>query len=276
MGEFITVTYNAAQDALPAGSVATVCLNRAALHNAFNPQMIQELRTAFVQFHKSSPVRAVVLSAEGKSFCAGADLNWMQAMVKYTFEQNVEDAHALAGMLKAINDCPKPVIARVHGATFGGGIGLVAACDMAFALESTIFCLSEVKLGLIPAVISPFVLKKIGPAQAHRYFLTAEKFNAQEAKRLGLVADVLADEAALDQQIQSVLAAIVQNGPEAVTQSKVLIAQMCQMSWDRAIDITTKMIAERRISQEGQEGMMAFLDKRPPNWVAFPAKPLRS
>jgi methylglutaconyl-CoA hydratase len=249
------------------GTIARVTLSRPELHNAFNEVMIQELQAAFAGFTRQFPVRAVVLQADSKSFCAGADLNWMKKMVDYTFEQNVEDAHVLATMLRTIHDCPKPVIARVHGAAFGGGVGLVAACDMAVALDSATFCLSEVKLGLLPAVISPFVLKKIGSGSAHRYFLTAERFSAAEALRVGLIHEVAPDVESLDARIDALVDALLVNGPESVAQCKVLIEQVCHLEWDRAVDITTKMIAERRSSREGQEGMKAFLEKRPPSWV---------
>lgn len=263
MGEFVQV----AVEETAGGGVATVTLTRPELHNAFNEVMIRELQEAFTLFGKNAPVRVVILRGEGKSFCAGADLNWMKKMVDYTFEQNVEDAHALAAMFRAIHSCPKPVIARVHGSAFGGGVGLLAACDMVFATENASFCLSEVKLGLLPAVISPFVLKKIGQAHAQRYFLTAEKFSAQEARRIGLVSDVFPDEQALDRQIASVAQSLCGNGPEALSQCKVLIEQVCRTDWERAVDITTKLIADRRTSKEGQEGMKAFLEKRAPDWV---------
>lgn len=263
MGEFIHV----ALESRTGGIVAKVALNRPELHNTFNEFMIRELEEAFSSFNRHPDVRAVVLSAEGKSFCAGADLNWMQKMVDYTFAENIQDAHALAKMLRVIHNCSKPVIARVHGAAFGGGVGLIAACDMAVSLDSATFCLSEVKLGLLPAVISPFVLKKIGQAAAHRYFLTAERFSATEAHRLGLVSSVVSDVEALDSGIETLLDAIIANGPEAVSHCKVLIEQVCRFDWDRAVDITTKMIAERRASTEGQEGMHSFLEKRPPNWL---------
>ncbi len=263
MGEYIQIGV----EEKTSGAIATITLGRPELHNAFNAQMIAELREAFSSFGKNSPVRAIVLRGEGKSFCAGADLHWMRQMVDFSFEQNVADAHTLAAMFRAIQQCPKPVIARVHGAAFGGGVGLVAACDMAFATESATFCLSEVKLGLLPAVISPFVIKKIGEGQARRYFLTAEKFTAAEAHRIGLVSHVLPDEATLDKQIERVVDALCANGPEAIAQSKVLIEQMCRFDWERAVDITTKLIAERRISPEGQEGMKAFLEKRSPSWA---------
>lgn len=249
------------------GSVARVTLRRPELHNAFNEVMIAELRETFTALNNNPQVRVVVLQAEGKSFCAGADLNWMKKMVDYTFEENVEDAQALAAMLKTIHDCTKPVIARVHGAAFGGGVGLIAACDMAVATEAAQFSLSEVKLGLLPAVISPFVMKKIGPGHAHRYFLTAERFPAAEALRIGLISQVTPDEAALDEAIDKLVQALLANGPQAVSFGKVLIEQIWHFDWDRAFDIATKMIAQRRSSEEGQEGMKAFLEKRSPNWI---------
>jgi methylglutaconyl-CoA hydratase len=262
MGEFIQVVTENSRG----GTVAKVTINRPELHNAFNEVMIAELQEAFASFNKTSEVRVVVLQTEGKSFCAGADLNWMKKMVDYTFEQNVDDAHVLAKMLKTIHDCPKPVIARVHGAAFGGGVGLIAACDMAIAVESATFCLSEVKLGLLPAVISPFVLKKIGSTHARRYFLTAERFTAAEAFRIGLISETVADVDALDAKIDGLIDVLMANGPEAVSQCKVLIEQVTHFGWDRAVDITTKMIADRRISKEGQEGMKSFLEKRQPTW----------
>lgn len=271
MGEFIQVATEDRHGAL----VGIVTLRRPELHNAFNEVMITELQEAFAGFNKQSEVRAVILQGDGKSFCAGADLNWMKKMVDYTFEQNVDDAHALSRMLSTIAHCPKPVIARVHGAAFGGGVGLIAACDMAIAVESATFCLSEVKLGLLPAVISPFVLRKMTQASAQRYFITAERFSATEAKRVGLISDMVPDAQALDTTIDSLLAAIMANGPEAVSQCKVLIEQMFHTDWDRAVDITTKMIAERRISREGQEGMKAFLEKRSPAWMPEQPTPVK-
>lgn len=246
--------------------VATVLLNRPELHNAFNDEMIQEIHEAFLQLSQDPQVRAVILSSEGKSFCAGADLNWMQRMVDYSFEENVADAMKLSEMLKAIHDCPKPVIARVHGAAFGGGVGLVAACDMAVALGSATFCLSEVKLGLLPAVISPFVMEKIGASAARRYFLTAERFNAEEAKRIGLLSETFATPQELERWIEEGIAALKANGPEAIAACKTLIQEVLNNDWPRAMDITTQLIAQRRISTEGQEGMKSFLEKRTPAW----------
>lgn len=260
MGDFIQVTAE--------GQVARVTMSRAELHNAFNEVMIRELHEAFTDLGERDEVRAIVLAGDGKSFCAGADLNWMKKMIGYTFEENVDDAHALAAMLKIIHDCPKPVIARVHGAAFGGGVGLIAACDIAVAVEPATFSLSETKLGLLPAVISPFVLKKTGPGPAHRYFLTAERFNTAEALRIGLISEVVPDAEALDGRIEAIINAILTNGPEAVSQCKTLIEEIWHFDWDRAFDIATKMIAKKRISPEGQEGMKAFLEKRSPGWVA--------
>lgn len=248
------------------GTVAEVRLNRPETRNAFDDAMIGELTAAFATLGRDSTVRAIVLSAEGTGFCAGADLHWMRQSVAYTFTENVRDAHTLAQMLRTIHDCPKPVIARVQGAAFGGGVGLVAACDIAVALESARFCLSEVRLGLLPAVISPFVLRKIGTTAAARYFLTAEPFTAAQALDLGLITETAADESALDTVIDGLLTAILANAPEAIAQCKVLIEQVIHFDWERAVDITTKLIAERRISAEGQEGMRAFLEKRPPRW----------
>lgn len=263
IGEFVKLAVEKTKN----GTIATVTLNRSELHNAFNEIMIQELRRVFSRFSKSSPERAVILQGEGKSFCAGADLNWMKKMADYSFQENVEDAHALAAMLRIIHDCPKPVIARVQGAAYGGGVGLLAACDIVVALESASFCLSEVKLGLLPAVISPYVIKKIGASAAHRYFLTAERFTATEALRIGLISEVVPDAAMLDAKVLDLLQAICANGPEALSYCKVLIEHVLHFEWERATDITTKMIAERRVSQEGQEGMKAFLEKRPPAWA---------
>jgi methylglutaconyl-CoA hydratase len=247
--------------------VATVTLNRPDLHNAFNDEMIAELTGVFQKLSAQTDVRAIVLASVGKSFSAGADLNWMKRMVDYSFDENVQDAMALSRLLQTIHDCPKPVIARVHGAAFGGGVGLISACDMAVALESAVFSLSEVKLGLLPAVISPFVMEKIGPGHAHRYFLTAERFSAQEAHRIGLISDVAATEAELDEWIQRITEQIKANGPEAVAACKRLIADLQRDTGDSRYEMTARYIAERRSAAEGQEGMKAFLEKRSPQWL---------
>jgi methylglutaconyl-CoA hydratase len=246
--------------------VAWIWLCRTDVRNAFNEVLIQELESIFALLGKEEGLRAIVLAADGSTFCAGADLNWMRRSVTFSFEDNVHDAQALSRMLKVIQSCPRPVIARLQGSAFGGGVGLIAACDLAVAVQSARFCLSEVKLGLIPAVISPFVLQKMDIASAKWAFLTAEAFSAEEARRLHLINQVVADESSLNQAVNHLLMSLVANGPEALTQCKVLFAKLSPIDWQRAVDVTTKLIAERRTSAEGQEGMTAFLEKRPPQW----------
>lgn len=250
------------------GAVATVTLNRPDLHNAFNEDMIKDLTQTFTTLGQKLEIRVIVLAAAGRSFCAGADLNWMKSMLNYTFEENVTDANALAKMLRAIDECPKPVIGRIHGAAFGGGVGLASVCDITVALEEVTFCLSEVKLGLLPAVISPFVLNKIPVSEARRYFLTAERFSAEEAHRIGLVSKVVSSEENLDSTVQTWIQALLQNGPEAVSLCKKLIREIStSSSREEAIQLATHLIAERRVSEEGQEGMRSFLEKRPSQWT---------
>lgn len=252
-------------------TVATVTMNRPEVHNAFNDEMIQEITGVFKSLGEDDSVRVVVFASNGKSFCAGADLNWMSRMMEYTYEENVIDALGLANMLKTIHDCPKPVIGRVHGAALGGGVGLISACDFAVCVETAIFGLTEVKLGIIPAVISPFVLKKLPPASAQRYFMTAERFSAEEARRNGLIAEVLPTVEAMDECLDKIIQSILANGPEAVAASKVLINEVLGTRWEETLRKVSEMIATRRISSEGQEGMKAFLEKRKPSWLASEA-----
>lgn len=247
---------------------ATVALHRPELHNAFNDAMIEQLTRTFVQLGSDATVRAVVLAAEGPSFCAGADVNWMKRMVDYSLEENLADANAMANMLRAIRECPKPVIARVHGAAIGGGVGLVAACDLAVALSTAVFSLSEVKLGIIPAVISPYVMEKIGPGAARRYALTAERFAAAEAKRLGLVSEVVDSVGELDKCVDRWCDLIKGNGPEALAACKRVLSDVYGVAWEPIQRLTVGRIAERRVSAEGQEGLKAFLEKRTPKWVS--------
>ncbi len=244
----------------------TITLCRPELHNAFNDEVMRELTDAFVQLEQDTSVRAIVLAGEGKSFCAGADINWMKRMVGYSFDENVADARVLSKMLRTIRECPKPVIARVHGATYGGGVGLVAACDMAIALASANFCLSEVKLGILPAVISPFVLEKIGPGAARRYAVTAEVFDASEARRIGLVSEVVQTAEEMEAWLNKMCKTIAANGPLATAACKRILSDVSGVMWDRVADITTKKIAELRVSPEGQEGLKSFLEKRKPSW----------
>jgi len=236
------------------GPVLRVTLARPERRNAFDPELIAELTEAF---DGAGDARAVLLAGDGLSFCAGADLEWMRASAGLTYEENVEDSRRLLRLLEAIDGCPAPVVARIQGHALGGGAGLVACADIAVSAEDAVFAFSEVKLGLIPAVISPFVLAKIGPSAARRYFLTGERFDAATALRIGLVHDVVAD---LDGGIERVLAELLTAGPEAVRAAKLLVR-------DHPAGIeTARRIAEQRASAEGQEGLRAFLEKRPPRW----------
>lgn len=246
--------------------VANVTMDRPDLHNAFDEALIDQLITAFEGLAASDVARVVVLRGEGKSFSAGADLNWMRRMSGYSHEENLNDAQTLAHLLTVIATCPKPVIAAVQGAAFGGGVGLAAACDIAIGSERALFSLSEVKLGLIPSVISPYVIRAIGPRQASRYMLTAERFDAQEACRIGLLHKVVgADE--LDGAVGEIVEALLGNGANAMGETKDLIAAVMNRSIDQAViaDTATR-IARVRASDEGKEGVTAFLEKRSPAW----------
>lgn len=248
--------------------VGIVTLNKPERHNAFDDTMIAELADAFDKMGGDDAVRLVVISSTGKSFCAGADLNWMQRAARFSLEENRRDAGELAEMLLRVADCPKPVIARVQGPAYGGGVGLVAACDMAVATFDTKFALTEVKLGLIPAVISPHVIAAIGERAARRYMLTAEAFSAAEAYRLGLLHEMVPDEAALDEAVGEWVDALLKNGPRALAECKALIRSVANRPLGpKVVDYTVDRIANVRVSPEGQEGLGAFLQKRKPNWV---------
>jgi methylglutaconyl-CoA hydratase len=249
------------------GPVAQVWLNRPDVRNAFNETVIAELTQTFTQLSVQQDVRAIVLAGHGKAFCAGADLHWMKKMAGYSHDENRADAMGLAMMLRTIYACEKPVIARVHGACFAGGMGLVAACDMAVAAHEAEFCLSEVKLGLIPATISPYVINAMGHHAARRYFLTAEKFTAAEAYRIGFVHEICPAEL-LDETVDDLLNALVNNSPSAVRQAKCLVREVSGKAVDDAVlDDTAERIAQIRASDEGREGVKSFLEKRAPNWV---------
>lgn len=245
---------------------AVVTLCRPDLHNAFNEVLIEELTTAFVALAKDPAVRVVVLAGEGKSFCAGADVHWMRRMVNYSLDENRADADAMAEMLHVIRACTKPVIARIQGAAIGGGVGLAAACDLAVAVKTAVFGLTEVKLGIVPAVVSPYVMEKIGPGHMRRYALTAERFDAIEAKRIGLVSEVFDTPAQMDAWIEDIEAKLIANGPQAVAACKQLLREGQDADWNAKRDLTVRHIAERRVSPEGQEGLNAFLEKRRPDW----------
>ncbi|SEH58679.1 enoyl-CoA hydratase-related protein [Magnetospirillum fulvum] len=246
--------------------VAIVTLARPEVHNAFNERMIADLSSALSALGKDKTVRAVVLAADGASFSAGADLDWMRRSAAYAPAENLADAEGLAELMRVLNSLPKPTIARVQGAALGGGVGLVACCDIAIAVDSAVFCLSEVRLGLIPAVISPYVIAAIGARAARRWFLTAERFVAAEALRLGLLHRVVeADD--LDPAIEEMLAALLAGAPEAQAAAKDLIFAVSDRPVSPAlIADTTRRIAERRAGAEGREGIAAFLNKRPPVW----------
>jgi len=249
-----------------ANGVATVVLARAQKHNAFDEHIIAELREIFLTLDEDESVRAVVLAAKGKSFSAGADLNWMRRMAGYNYNDNLYDARALADMLAALNTLRHPTIARVQGPAYGGAVGLVACCDIAFATPAATFCLSEVKLGLIPAVISPYVIEAIGQRASRRYFQTAEVFSAATAQHLGLVTEVY-DDTLLDNAVSTCVNNLLVNGPVAMREAKALIFDVSNKAIDEhVIHHTSDRIASIRVSEEGQEGLTAFLEKRSPNW----------
>jgi methylglutaconyl-CoA hydratase len=236
------------------GPVLRITLARPDVRNAFDASLIQELAEAFVDVGRA---RTVVLAGDGPSFSAGADVDWMRSSVELSFDENVADANALRRMLEAIDGCSAPVVARVQGHALGGGAGLVAAADIALAGRDAVFAFSEVKLGIIPAVISPFALAKIGPSAARRYFLTGERFDAQAALRIGLVHEVADD---LDAAVDRVVGELLSAGPQAARWAKRLVRERPDGSE------TARWIAERRTSAEGQEGLRAFLERRPPRW----------
>ena len=246
------------------GPVATVLLKRPEVRNAFNEAVIAELRETFESL--DDDVRVVLLAGDGPIFCAGADVQWMRKSKDYTQQQNARDARAMAEMFRAIDECPKPVIGRVQGAALGGGSGLVACCDIVVAAEGTQFGFTEVRLGIVPANISTFVLPKIGTRAARRYFLTGERFDAVEALRIGLIHEVVKPEF-LDSRVEAIAQEVLKCGPKAVAIAKELIRKgVSAPPRDRAIDETVRTIARVRVSKEGQEGLAAFLEKRAPRW----------
>lgn len=247
--------------------IATVTLNRPEVHNALSPEMINELTKIFLDLDKNRNVRAVVLQAEGKSFCAGVDLNYMKSMIDASYEENLKDADQLGNLFKAIYDCSKPVIGKINGSAFGGGVGLISVCDIAVSVESAVFSLSETKLGLVPGVISPFVIKKIGSSNANRLFITSEKFTSSFAHKIDLLSDVALDVEDLGGKVNSIVDMILQNGPHAVSLSKQLVRDVSESDFNTAILKSKEYIARCRASKEGQEGMSAFLEKRKPNWI---------
>ena len=247
--------------------IARVILNNPDKHNAFDDQMIIKLTEAFEAVATNSDVRIMLLQSEGKSFSAGADLGWMKRMARYSYQQNLGDAHALAAMLKALHQMPIPTIARVQGAAFGGALGLISCCDIAVASSKASFALSEVKIGLVPSTISPYVIAAIGERHAKRYFMTAERFDANTALQISLVHEAV-EERFLDDKVEQLITMILSNGPEAVVAAKQLAFAISGKAIDSSlIEHTCEVIAGIRISAEGQEGLNAFLDKRKPHWL---------
>jgi methylglutaconyl-CoA hydratase len=250
-----------------ADGVLTVTLNRPDVHNAFNDELIGEAIDLFSSIDTDA-VRVIVLKGTGRNFCAGADLNWMSRMVSYTRDQNVRDSSLLAKMYALMNECPLPVIGRIHGAAIGGGVGLVSVCDVAISLRTSQFGLSEVKLGILPAVISPYVIAKIGQTHARALFLTGERFDADRAHQIGLVHRVVDTEEELNAAVYETVTQLKTSGPEAVRECKKLIAHVASHERADAIPYTIDAIAARRVSEEGQEGMRAFLNKGLAAWVS--------
>ena len=247
--------------------VARITLSQPEIRNAFSDVAIADITQAFLTVGERADVRAVVLAAEGPAFCAGADLNWMRRMADYTRDENRDDAGKLAEMLRVIYECPKPTIARVQGDVYAGGMGLVACCDMAVAADTAGFCLSEVKIGLIPATISPYVIRAMGARAAHRYFLTGERFSAQEAQRIGYVHEV-ADAEGLDVVVDGWIKHLLSAGPAAVRACKRLVLDVAEREIsEQLIAATVESIADIRASSEGKEGVQAFLNKRKPSWL---------
>ncbi|WP_431110338.1 enoyl-CoA hydratase/isomerase family protein [Variovorax paradoxus] len=249
-------------------TVARIWLDQPEARNAFDDIVIAELTQAFTDAGAQPQVKAIVLGANGPAFCAGANLNWMRRMADYTRDENIADAGKLATMLRTIAECPKPTIARVQGDVYAGGMGLVAACDMAVSVDTAWYCLSEVKIGLVPATISPYVLRAMGTRASQRYFLTAERFTAAEAHRIGFVHEVVASADALDAKVDELVKALTSASPAAVRACKQLIADVDGREIDDALVAkTVESIADIRASDEGREGVQAFLQKRKPSWL---------
>jgi len=261
MKEFTTIRLSVASD------IATISLSRPEIRNAFNEVMIREISSAFREVEKDESIRAVILKGEGKTFCAGADLNWMRDVASYSFEQNYEESFRLSQCFYTIYTCPKPTIAVVHGAAIGGANGLLAACDIAICDDDTVFSLSEVKIGIVPACISPYVIKRVGEYGARELMLTGRRINGQEAEHYRLVNKSLPT-ASVETYVNEITSLLKTSGPKAIAQCKRLIDEVANnITLDEALAFTAHMIAEIRASDEGQEGMAAFLEKRSPKWV---------
>jgi len=248
--------------------VATVWLNRPEIHNAFNNEMITEITDCFNKINNLPEVAVVILRGKGKSFCTGADLNWMKNSINKTYDQNIEESKLLYNCFYSIYTCNKPIIANIHGFVLGGANGIVSACDMAYCLNDTTFALSEVKIGIVPATISPFVIKRIGEHASKELMLTGRRINGTEAEKYNLVNKSFDNSESLELYVQNVIGLLLTSGPKAVTICKQLIFDVCNnLTVPQTCDYTAKVIADIRASEEGQEGMKAFLEKRKPNWI---------
>lgn len=248
------------------GKLARLWLDRPDVHNAFNSAMIRELRDALRELREDAAVRVVVLSGKGKSFCAGADLNWMREIIRFSYEQNLQESLDLADFLYELYSLPKPTIARVNGAAIGGGAGFLSACDIVVASAEAKFGLSEVKIGLVPACIAPYVVRRTGESIARQYFLTGERLDAHRALEIGL-ANAVVEPGRLEAKIEEIAWLLLSSGPEALASCKELLRRVPGMGFEEAKRFTAEMIAGLRVSREGQEGMAAFLEKRKPNWA---------
>jgi len=248
------------------GMIARVTFNRPEIHNAFNSTVITEMSDLFTEIGKDDDIRVVVLTGAGKSFCAGADLNWMRGVIKQSYDENLAESNALADLFYQIYTFKRPVVGMINGAAIGGGTGFVAVCDIAIAAESAKFSFSEVKIGVVPACIGPYVIKKMGEGKARELFITGERMKAKRAFKVGLVNKVVADDR-LQAEVDELIKSILTSGPEAVAMAKKLVSEVPPMTPDQFKPYTAEMIAKLRVSDEGQEGMDAFLNKRKPNWV---------
>lgn len=247
--------------------IVRIVLNRPDLHNAFNDEMIEGLIKAFEDIENDKSIRIVTITGEGKSFCAGADLNWMKKMVDYSDEENFQDSVKLSELFKSINNCSVPVLAKVNGATLGGGTGVVAACDFVLSAKSAKFGFTEARLGLVPAVISPFVMAKIGESNARAWFLSGERFSSEKAQDMGLVHEITPLDN-LDSEFEKWIEKFLKAGPEAGREAKTLIKNVLELDSDKVTEYTCKTISRIRTGNEGQEGMKALLEKRKPSWLA--------
>jgi len=248
------------------GPIGRVSFCRPEIHNAFNGTVIKEMSHLFGELAKDDDLRVVLLTGEGKSFCAGADLNWMREVISQSFEENLAESNALADLFYQIYTFRRPVVGRINGAAIGGGTGFVAVCDIAIAARSARFSFSEVKIGVVPACIGPYVIRKMGEGKARELFITGERMSADRAFEVGLVNKVVDDDQ-LDGEVDNLVQTILTSGPEAVAMAKKLVGEVPLMSPDKFKPFTAEMIARLRVSDEGQEGMDAFLNKRKPNWV---------